>query len=135
MQDSTHAKVLLSEARKFDPELVRLEPGDIVKPLPACVPEFIRERITQETKGEQVCPFVPLWPENYAAADLVFVSLVQHKRHMWPAAWESATAGMDADERAELFALVSGALDGEAVTQKLYPPKTTAAKSRGPREE
>lgn len=75
--------------RDLDPQPIRR--GDTLLLEPCVGPDY-------EARFGQRCPRVELWPENAAAAQLIFAALPAHTRPLLPAVVDAITAELEPSE-------------------------------------
>lgn len=92
--------------RDMEPGPIRV--GETIELEPCVAPDYA-ERYGRD------CPRVELWPENEAAASLVFAALPEHTRGLLQAYAEAVTAEMEEIEGRAVVLRAFRALQGEAV--------------------
>lgn len=92
--------------RDLDPAPLRV--GEALELEPCVGPDY-------ERHFGRECPRVELWPENAAAAELVFGALPEHTRSLLPAYVDALTAEMAPAEARAVVLRAMRTLHGEAV--------------------
>jgi len=103
--------------RDLDPEPIRV--GEDISLDPCVNPEQHRRQFGQD------CPRVELWPENDAAAAIVYAALPEHTRALLPVLVEAITADMRPAEARAVVLRATRALHSEPVAAWLRGPAAT----------